>query len=127
MGYLTTLTIYNDGIDVLPDHSEYFAKRVLDASREAGMTNRPVTFGVGMFCNLVTVQVPHHADHHTLYVHMGNAVFEMTSYSESAKDILHRNPEFFERAVNFLEGQLEDLKAMQAKAKKQAETAKEEK
>lgn len=112
MGYLTTLTVYNDGIDLLPVNAEKFAKGVLDASREAGMKNEPIDFGVGMFCNLVKVQVPRHADHHTIYVNMGNTVCEMNAYDEQTKNILEKHPAFFERVVDFLEDQVKELKKM---------------
>lgn len=121
MGYLTTLTVYNDGIDLLPDNAEKFAKGVLDASREAGMRNEPITLGISMFCNLVTVQVPRHADHHTVYVNMGNSVFEMNAYDQQTKEMLENNPKFFERAVDFLEDQVKELKKMIKESKNQKE------
>jgi len=117
MGYLTTITVYNDGIDLLPENAEKFSKGVLDASREAGRTHKPVTVGVGMFCNLVKVQVPRHADEHTLYVNMGNSVFEMNAYNEETIELLKRNPQFFEKAVTFLDFQVKQLKNIIKQAK----------
>lgn len=119
MGYLTTLSIYNDGIDVLPDNAQKFAEGVLDASRTAGMEHRPVTLGVGMFANLVKVQVPRHADQHTLYVHMGNTVCEMNAYNKETQRIMQENPEFFEKMLSFLEDHVQTLRHRFKKSKKE--------
>lgn len=121
MGYLTTLTVYNDGIDSLSDNADRFSKGVLDASRDASIHNKPIEFGVGMFCNLVKVQVPRHADEHTVYINMGNSLFEMNAYNKETKEMLDKHPKFFERAVEFLEDQVEELKEMIKESKNQKE------
>lgn len=110
MGYLTTLTIYNDGIDLLPDHAQKFSEGVFDASRTATMNRCSVDVGVGNFCNLVKVQVPRHADDHTVYVHMGNTVCVMSAYNEETEELMRRSPEFFEKMLNFMESQVKALR-----------------
>lgn len=107
MGYLTTLTIYNDGIHLIKEKAQEFADRVYDAAVTPGP---PTDIGLGFFGNLVRVQKPRHADDHTVYVHMGNAVCEMSAYSEDALKTMIRSPEFFEKMLNEMERQCKMLK-----------------
>ena len=88
MGYLTTITIYNDGCDLLKENAKEFAEKTHLAclGRVSGLSTD--SFGVGNHGNLVTVQKPRHADDKTVYVHAGNTVVEMSPYSDRTKDIL---------------------------------------
>lgn len=108
MGNLTTLTIYNDGIDLIPKHAQEFADALLAVSRT---TPRPATIAVGNFCNLVRVQKPRHADDHTTYVHMGNTLCEMNAWSQETKRIMREHPKFFEKMLSFMRAQVKDLSA----------------
>lgn len=108
MGYLTTLTVYNDGVELIKNNAQDFADKLYKAT--SGRDTCDIS--VGNFCNLVRVQKPRHADDNTTYVHMGNGVFEMNPYSEKTKNLLKCNPEFFKKAVEYLENQLEELKKM---------------
>lgn len=108
MGNLTTLTIYNDGIDLIPKHAQEFADSLLEVSRS--MTG-PATIAVGNFCNLVRVQKPRHADDTTTYVHMGNTVCEMNAWSQETKRIMREHPVFFEKMLKFMRTQVRDLSA----------------
>lgn len=108
MGNLTTLTIYNDGIDLIPEHAQQFADALLRVSRS--MTG-PTDIAVGNFCNLVKVQVPRHADAHTTYVHMGNTVCEMSPWSAETKRIMREHPKFFEKMLDFMRAEVKELSA----------------
>lgn len=108
MGYLTTFTIYNDGIHLIKDNAQDFADKIYNSA----MDHEVCELQIGCFSNLVRVQKCRHADNHTIYVHMGNFVFEMNPYSDETKDLLKRNPEFFNKAIKFLESQVEDLKGL---------------
>lgn len=107
MGYLTTLTIYNDGIHIIKDKAQDFADKVYDA---AVGSVRPTDLGLGNFCNLVKVQKPRHADDHTVYIHMGNTVCEMNAYSEETLKTMTRSTEFFEKMLKEMERQCKMLK-----------------
>jgi hypothetical protein len=50
---------------------------------------------------------------------MGNTVVEINPYSQETKNMLERNPEFFEKVVKFLDREVKELKTMlkQSKAK----------
>lgn len=107
MGNLTTLTIYNDGIDLIPKHAQEFADALYAASQS--MWAGPMTIAVGNFCNLVKVQAPRHADIHTTYVHMGNTVCEMSPWSPETKRLMRESPLFFEKMLKFMRAQVKDL------------------
>lgn len=123
MGYLTTITIYNDGCDQIPKNAQDFADKVKDACSgiyTRGGINRPAgEFGVGNHCNLVTVQHPRHADDHTVYVHAGNTVVEMNVFSQETAELLEKHPAFFDTLLGEMELQVKELK--QLKKKKQDE------
>lgn len=108
MGNLTTLTIYNDGIDLIPKHAQEFADALFATSRS--MTG-PADIAVGNFCNLVRVQKTRHADDATTYVHMGNTVCEMNAWSRETKRIMREHPVFFENMLEFMRNQVRDLSA----------------
>jgi len=109
MGNLTTLTIYNDGIDLIPKHAQEFADALYEVS--CGYSNNGATIGVGNFCNLVKVQPTRHADAHTVYVHMGNTVCEMSPWSRETRRMMREVPQFFEKMLDFMRAQVEDLSA----------------
>lgn len=114
MGNLTTFTVYNDGIHLVKENAQDFANKVYNAA----VFGQVADIELGNFCNVIRVQKCRHADDHTLYVHMGNSVFEMNPYSQETKNLLERNPEFFDRVVKFLDREVKELKTMLKEAKK---------
>lgn len=108
MGYLTTITIYNDGIDQIKKDPVKFAEGVYEA---ATSMRGPVTFGVGNHSNLVKVHRTRHADDPTVYVHMGNTVCEMNGYSDETLRIMEGSPKFFEKMLDELTMQVKMLKS----------------
>lgn len=77
MGYLTTVTIYNDGASNLKKHPEELAE-ALDLATKSVQRNRGRNWdGIGNHANLLTIQKPRHADDHTLYLHAGNTVIDV--------------------------------------------------
>lgn len=56
------------------------------------------------------VQKPRHADDHTVYIHMGNAVCEMNAYSEDTLKTMMQSPAFFEKMLKEMERQCKMLK-----------------
>ena len=124
MGYLTTLTIYNDGAHLLKPHAQEFADGVYDAMLRS-LNQGPTDVAVGHFVNCVYVQSPRHADDHTVYVHAGNCLTEMNAFSEQTRELLRRNPEFFRKLLDEMKRQTRELEKMlkehKAKAKETAE------
>lgn len=120
MGNLTTVTIYNDGIDQIPKHAQEFADALY---RAAQSTSDPQIIPVGNFANLVKVHPFRHADAHTTYVHMGNTVCEMNAWCKETKRIMRERPEFFARMLKFLRGAVDDLDREFEKIQKEKVTA----
>ena len=112
MGYLTTITISNDGADQIEKHPEEFAKKAYNACTGLYTRDKNKTggFGVGCHSNMVIVQKPRHADDHTIYVHMGNTVVEMNSYSDATEDLMKNHSEYFEDLLKYMQFQVKDLK-----------------
>jgi len=116
MGYLTTFTIYNDGVSELEKNQVEFCDKLKRACY-GGFSNTPRTdsFGHGSHANLVTIQKPRHADDHTCYVHMGNTLCEMNPYSEHTKYVAENFPEYFDQMLNHMENVVKELKKMKQK------------
>lgn len=113
MGYLTTITIYNDGADTLTNDTEKLGKKLQEACH--GVYTRGDEsggFGHSYHGNLFTVQVPRHADSHTCYVHMGNTVTEMNPHSKETKRLMESHPEFFDNLLKHMENNVKELKKM---------------
>lgn len=77
MGYLTTITFYNDAAHDLQAHPEQTMK-LIDHAQSGVQKNRGRDYDpVGSFANPVIIQKPRHADDHTLYLHAGNTVVDV--------------------------------------------------
>lgn len=120
MGFLTTLTIYNDGIHLLEPHAKEFAQEV---TKLASSLSPPADVPLGNFVNAVHVQMSRHADHHTVYVHGGNCVTEMSPYSSSTQNLMRQNPKFFEKLLDIMTRNTRMLKNMYAEHKEKQEQA----
>lgn len=109
MGFLTTLTIYNDGIHLLEPHAQEFAREVY---RIAAGLQPAQDIALGGFVNAVHVQRSRHADATTIYVHAGNCVTEMNGFAESTVELLQRNPQFFKKLTDEVSRQARLLRFM---------------
>lgn len=76
MGYLTTITFYNDAASTLREHPEVVSQGIYNAQSGVQLNRGSDTFSVGNHCNPVILQRPRHADDHTLYLHAGNTLVE---------------------------------------------------
>jgi hypothetical protein len=108
MGYLTTLTIYNDGAHLIKPNAQEFADGVYEAMVTTSVRG-PMDLPVAHFVNCVRVQRSRHADDHTVYVHKGNCLTEMNAYSEDTRELLKRNPQFFEKLLDEMKWQVREL------------------
>lgn len=106
MGYLTTLTIYNDGLDEIKKNPGQFTEGVLEAARPMSGSS---VLRVGNFGNLVKVQKSRHADDCTVYVHMGNTVCEMNAYSEETLGIMKQSKNFYKKMLAEMKNQVRML------------------
>ena len=104
MGYLTTITIYNDGCDQIIKNKEKVADILYNAC-SGEYNNSYRTVGLGNHANLFTVQKPRHADDTTLYLHSGNTVIDVSEIKKS--DIWALNA-----AISEMEYRLKQLKKL---------------
>jgi len=87
MGYLTTITIYNDSADQLTKNPKEFAIACENACHGLQLDHGRNFDCVGNATNVLTLQKPRHADDHTLYMHAGNTVIDVyNAKSEWAVD-----------------------------------------
>lgn len=113
MGYLTTITIYNDGIADLPKNAQEFADQVYESAGSYYTHQFPTDVRISGFCNFGKVHQPRHADDHTVYVHAGNTVCEMNPNSEETRRLMRKNPKFFEKLMTELWNTHRELRRMQ--------------
>lgn len=113
MGFLTTFTVYNDNCDEITKNPKQFAKEIYNAC-----CNSNTTYRSNVFNGVVIPQKTRHADDHTIYVHAGNTVCEINSYSDITKDIMKNSPVFFKEVLNIMELNLYELKKQFEEIKK---------
>lgn len=77
MGFLTTVTIYNDSADQLEKHPKDLAEKLNQACTGIQINRGQYFDGLGNVANIFTLQKPRHADDHTLYLHAGNTVIDV--------------------------------------------------
>ena len=77
MGFLTTITIYNDSADQLIKHPEDLAEKLYNACNGVQINRGNDHDSLGNAGNILTLQKPRYADDHTLYLHAGNTVIDV--------------------------------------------------
>ena len=119
MGYLTTVTFYNDGADLIKKNQEELAEKLhmactgfFNQDRETAST------GLGHHANLITIQKPRHADDKTVFVHAGNTVVNIGKYSSELEWLYNRNPAFFDELLKEAERSVKHMKEIKKKLKK---------
>lgn len=105
MGFLTTFTVYNDDCDKITKNPKKFANEIYDVC-----CNPNIKLGRYVFDGVVIPQRTRHADDKCIYVHAGNTVCELNSYSNITKQIMKYNPEFFLEMLEFAEANIKQLK-----------------
>lgn len=107
MGYLTTFTVYNDGLSEIKDNADKFAEVITEACR----SNSAKEIGLGCHVNLIKAQRPLHASDKAIFVHMGNCVTDVSSYMGIEK-LAESNPAFVWRILQFMESEAEYLRSV---------------
>jgi len=109
MGYLTTITIYNDALDTFEKNPEEFGKAILEGISRAQRQYKEV-----IISNYINVQPSRHADDETVYIHSGNGVFNLNSYNKDFQELAKSSKKALEslikRAESILESAKENLK-----------------
>lgn len=103
MGYLTTVTIYNDHFSDIEKNPKEFVEGIKHHMNRGSRRS-------GSVIGQSKVHKTRHADDHTVYVHMGNTVVEMNPYSDDTKRIIEEHPRFAADLLQHLEYTVEALK-----------------
>ena len=106
MGFLTTITIYNDGCDQLKKHPKELAEELYLACNGKQIDDGRNWVGLGNHANLLTLQKPRHADDNTLYLHAGNTVIDVYDA---------KNDWAIDTFINEMEYHLKRLKKLKSK------------
>jgi hypothetical protein len=104
MGYLTTITFYNDEFGEFEKDKVKLAKKVLDCMQDSG---RRIIAPVGMI-----PQRPIHSSEQAIYVQAGGTVLKMNYFSEETEKLLEQFPDFFNEIVKNMEYQAKELRKM---------------
>jgi hypothetical protein len=124
MGYLTHVSLYNDGIDLLKTASEEesgatakkFCLNLYRASQHASCYGRETTVPLDYFANFATVQIPVHADERTLYLNYGNCLIDLSPYHNKGRATLEQKEKYIKIAESLLKSLKADVKRMKEKA-----------
>lgn len=108
MGFLTTFTIYNDGIGEIEKRPKEFANAVCRGV-SSGASGR---VSIGGFSNVLKIQRSRHSSDNAVYAHAGNTVTEMKAYSRDAEEMCRKNPNAFDELLRVLESEVRELKKM---------------
>ena len=109
MGYITTISIHNDGADQLEKHPEELAKKLSKACSGIQLNCGYNYDSVGNHCNLLTLQKPRHADDTTLYLHWGNTVVDAdNAKSERVIDAFISEMKYQTKRLKELKNQIKD-------------------
>lgn len=98
MGFLTTITIRNDGLENIENNKEEFVENLLNAIRENEETEIPC----GNHANVAIVQKSRHADDWAVYVHAGNTLTHMSAFSMESEKFANVNPQFFKGMTDYI-------------------------
>lgn len=77
MGYITTISIYNDSVDQIEKNPKQFTEEVVKACSGVQINRGRDYAAVGNAANVLTLQKPRHADDTTLYMHSGNTLVDV--------------------------------------------------
>jgi hypothetical protein len=102
MGYLTTITIHNDALNVFQEHPEEFAKTVFAGIEQANRENRQVTVGFHGYANYITVEHSRHADETTVYLHHGNGFLAISQHDAQFRELAARNKQYIQLIAKIL-------------------------
>jgi hypothetical protein len=118
MGFLTTFTISNEGIDNLDPNNPDFEKNAKELAfalfnAGTGLLATPadgaVSVGIGNHANMLKIQIPRHADNNTIYIHSGGTLCEMNAYCVETRRIIEKNPKFADDMIFLIKHQAENL------------------
>lgn len=117
MGYLTTVTLYNDAMHEFRKNPTEFAEALFEGIDRANRQHREVSVGFNGYANYISVQPSFHATEHQVYLHSGNCVVNLNPYRQDMEELIKRNPELAEELVKRAQFLLTEAKKNIKKAK----------
>jgi len=125
MGYLTPVILMNDAIHSFAEDPKGFGEAILAGVDKANMKNGQVSVGFRGYCNYINVERSRHADHHALFLSMGNCVTVVGAGEQDWENLVESNPKFAEKLIKEAEFIIKYTKQkMKLKRKKMAEQEK---
>jgi hypothetical protein len=97
MGYLTTITIYNDHLGEFKEDPKQFGEDILGLIDEAFHAGRAVSK------NDIIVQPSRHADDTVIYLHWGNTVTNISPTCKENEELITRMPNVYIKKVKAAE------------------------
>lgn len=117
MGYLTTITIFNDALHSFHEDPLKFGQSILDGIYQANDNHKETSIPFNGYCNYISIQPSRHADDETLYLHSGNGVFNLNPYNEDFKNLISNRPELAADFIKRAERIIKDAKRKLKEAK----------
>jgi len=99
MGFLTTIVLHNDALHSFKEDPKAFGQAVLDAADSADYRRGYTSVPFQSYGNYIHAHPSRHADDHTVYVHSGNMVFNLSPYGKDFQELAERNPECLEEFI----------------------------
>ena len=103
MGNLATITFYCDNIHEIQKDKIGFANAVYNAIASGGDKD---FISSDNFYMQAIVQKVLHADTTTIFVHCGNTVVAMDSYTNDTEELAKDHPKFFDQIISYMESEL---------------------
>lgn len=124
MGYLTTITIYNDALNDFKNDPRAFAIAIFEGIDEANDMCKSAHVLFKDRSGYLTVHPSRHGSDNTVYVLKGNCVTEINPYSKDIKRLVEEKPDFIRSIVKIVKSDIKGLEKLLAEAKNQSKARK---
>lgn len=99
MGFITPVFLNNDAFSEFEDNPKGFGNAILKGVEKANAKNGQTSVGLGPYFNHINVEKSRHADHHVLFLSMGNCVTAIGAYEQDWEELAKNNPELAQRML----------------------------
>lgn len=121
MGYMTTVTILNDGFDQIEKHPKEFIEKISDGMNGINRFDRLVrqninSYGIGNHANVIQVVKSHHADEPRMFIAFQNSL-DIVGWGNDSKHLEHRK-RLLKLAKEMVKREAEEIKRLEAEREK---------
>ena len=99
MGHLTTITIHNDALGTFEKNPKEFPEAIFEGMNLANRLGKQASVPFYGYCNYINVEPSRHADDSTVYLHNGNCVANLSSWSGDFRELAGRNPKYAKESL----------------------------